>query len=143
MLRALHEGVIRTPADLPLERRLASIHARVGELIDSYRPDALAVEALYFGVNVRTAFAVGQARGVALLAAGQRGVPSRSYTPQQVKGAVCGTGRAGKDQVGRMVARLLGLPATPLADHASDALAVAICALNRAPFERALAGVGS
>jgi crossover junction endodeoxyribonuclease RuvC len=89
---------------------------------------------------VRTAFAVGQARGVVLLAAGQRGVPSRSYTPQQVKGAVCGNGRAEKDQVGRMVARLLGLRVAPSADHASDALAVAICELNRAPLSRALAG---
>ena len=69
----------------------------------------MAIEELYFGANVRTAFAVGQARGVVLLAAGQRGVPSRSYTPQQVKGAVCGNGRADKDQVARMVARLLGL----------------------------------
>jgi crossover junction endodeoxyribonuclease RuvC len=139
-LRALDEGVIRTAAGVPLERRLASIHAAVGELIDRFRPAALAIEELYFGVNVRTAFAVGQARGVVLLAAGQRGVPSRSYTPQQVKGAVCGNGRAEKDQVGRMVARLLGLRVAPSADHASDALAVAICELNRAPLSRALAG---
>ena len=87
-----------------LERRLAEIHARIGELLDEYRPEAVAIEELYFGANVQTAFAVGQARGVVLLAAGQRGVPSRSYTPQQVKGAVCGHGRAGKDQVARMVA---------------------------------------
>ena len=79
----------------------------------------MAIEELYFGANVRTAFAVGQARGVVLLAAGQRGVASRSYTPQQVKSAVCGSGRADKGQVGRMVARLLGLasacrrPTTP------------------------------
>ena len=138
-LRALDEGVIRTVAGVPLERRLASIHAAVGELIDRFRPEALAIEELYFGVNVRTAFAVGQARGVVLLAAGQRGVPSRSYTPQQVKGAVCGSGRADKTQVGRMVARLLGLKVAPAADHASDALAVAICELNRAPLSRALA----
>ena len=103
-LRAIEDGVIQTSAGTPLERRLADIHARVGELLDSYSPDAMAIEELYFGANVRTAFAVGQARGVVLLAAGQRGIPSRSYTPQQVKGAVCGHGRAGKDQVGRMVA---------------------------------------
>ncbi|HEY6398702.1 MAG TPA: crossover junction endodeoxyribonuclease RuvC, partial [Solirubrobacteraceae bacterium] len=99
-------------------------------------------EELYFGANVRTAFAVGQARGVVLLAAGQRGVPSQSYTPQQVKGAVCGNGRADKSQVGRMVARLLGLPAPPVPDHAADALAVAICALNRAPLASALREAG-
>jgi crossover junction endodeoxyribonuclease RuvC len=101
----------------------------------------MAIEELYFGANVRTAFAVGQARGVVLLAAGQRGVASRAYTPQQVKGAVCGNGRAAKDQVARMVARLLGLAAAPLPDHTTDALAVAICDLNRAPLARAMAAV--
>jgi crossover junction endodeoxyribonuclease RuvC len=139
-LRALADGVIRTPAGVPLERRLAAIHARATELLEAYSPDAVAIEELYFGANARTAFAVGQARGVVLLAAGQRGVPSHSYTPQQVKGAVCGHGRAGKDQVGRMVARLLGLPTPPAPDHAADALAVAICAVNRAPLARAVSG---
>jgi crossover junction endodeoxyribonuclease RuvC len=138
-LLALADGVIRTSAGVLLERRLADIHARVGELLDVHAPDALAVEELYFGANARTAFAVGQARGVILLAAGQRGVPSRSYTPQQVKAAVCGHGRASKEQVARMVARLLGLPAPPAPDHAADALAVAICELNRSPLQRALA----
>ena len=139
-LRALAEGVIQTSAGTPLERRLADIHARVGDLLDRHGADAIAIEELYFGANVRTAFAVGQARGVVLLAAGQRGIPSRSYTPQQVKGAVCGHGRAGKDQVGRMVAWMLGLPAAPSPDHAADALAVAICDLNRAPLAGALTG---
>ena len=140
-LHAVAEGVIRTRAGSPAERRLADIHARVGELIDAHRPAAVAIEELYFGANVQTAFAVGQARGVVLLAAGQRGVPSRSYTPQQVKAAVCGNGRADKEQVGRMVARLLGLGAVPTPDHAADALAVAICDLNRAPLARAVAAV--
>jgi crossover junction endodeoxyribonuclease RuvC len=138
-LRALEQGVIQTRPGIPLERRLADIHAAVGELLDRHRPDALAIEELYFGTNARTAFAVGQARGVVLLAAGQRGIESRSYTPQQVKGAVCGHGRADKDQVGRMVARLLGLAAPPASDHAADALAVAICECNRAPLARAVA----
>jgi crossover junction endodeoxyribonuclease RuvC len=142
-LCSLDDGVIQTHAGTPLERRLADIHARVGELLDSHRPDALAIEELYFGANVRTAFAVGQARGVVLLAAGQRGVPSRSYTPQQVKAAVCGHGRAGKDQVGRMVVRMLGLEAPPHPDHVADALAVAICDLNRAPLAGALASAGA
>jgi crossover junction endodeoxyribonuclease RuvC len=142
-LEPLETGVISTRPGVPLERRLADIHARVGELLDRYRPAGLAVEELYFGVNVRTAFAVGQARGVVLLAAGQRGIPARSYTPQQVKGAVCGNGRAAKDQVGRMVARLLGLAAVPTPDHAADALAVAICDLNRAPLARAVQAVGA
>lgn len=138
-LRALEDGVIATRPGVPLERRLADIHARVGDLLDTFAPDAIAIEELYFGANVRTAFAVGQARGVVLLAAGQRAVPSRSYTPQQVKSAVCGHGRAGKDQVGRMVARLLGLAVVPTPDHAADALAVAICDVNRAPLAQAVA----
>ena len=142
-LRMLDHGVIATPAGIALERRLADIHAALGELLDRYRPDALAVEELYFGANVRTAFAVGQARGVVLLAAGQRSIPSRSYTPQQVKAAVCGHGRAAKDQVGRMVARMLGLPSVPTPDHAADALAVAVCDINRAPLANALAAASA
>jgi crossover junction endodeoxyribonuclease RuvC len=142
-LCALEDGVIHTSPQEPLELRLAAIHARVGELLDQHSPDAIAIEELYFGANARTAFAVGQARGVVLLAAGQRQVPSRSYTPQQVKGAVCGHGRAGKDQVGRMVARMLGLETPPMPDHAADALAVAICDLNRAPLARALAAAST
>jgi crossover junction endodeoxyribonuclease RuvC len=141
-LRALAEGVIKTRTGVPLERRLAAIHAAVEELLQRHDPDAIAVEELYFGSNVRTAFAVGQARGVVLLAAGQRGLPVRSYTPQQVKGAVCGHGRAGKEQVGRMVGRLLALTTPPSADHAADALAVAICDLNRAPLAHAVALAG-
>jgi crossover junction endodeoxyribonuclease RuvC len=137
-LRAVAHGVIQTPAGVPLERRLAAIHARIGELLDLHQADAIAIEELYFGANVRTAFAVGQARGVVLLAAGQRGIPARSYTPQQVKGAVCGHGRAAKDQVARMVARLLGMAEAPSAEHSADALAVAICDLNRAPLARAI-----
>src|SRR5262249_28064888 len=89
----------RTRAAGPQERRLADIPAAVVALLRDHRPDAVALEELYFGANVRTAFAVGHARGVAVLAAGQRGLPCASYTPQQVKAAVCGNGRAGKDQV--------------------------------------------
>jgi crossover junction endodeoxyribonuclease RuvC len=137
-LRALDGGVIATAAGVPLEQRLLQISRRIGELMDLHSPDAMAIEELYFGANARSAFAVGQARGVVLLAAGERGVPARSYTPQQVKAAVCGSGRAGKDQVARMVAQLLRLAAAPEPDHASDALAVAICDANRAPLARAV-----
>jgi crossover junction endodeoxyribonuclease RuvC len=138
-LRALAHGVIQTRAGVPLELRLTDIHERVGELLEQHQPEAIAIEELYFGANARTAFAVGQARGVVLLAAGQRGVPAHSYTPQQVKGAVCGHGRADKQQVATMVARLLTLDAPPASDHAADALAVAICQCNRAPLARAVA----
>jgi crossover junction endodeoxyribonuclease RuvC len=139
----LDHGVITTRAGVALERRLAEIHAGVTELLSRHHVDAVAVEELYFGANARSAFAVGQARGVVLLAAGQAGVPVRSYTPQQVKQAVCGSGRAEKGQVGRMVARLLGLPAVPTPDHAADALAVAIADLNCAPLMRAVAVAGA
>ena len=137
---ALDGGVIETPAGLAAERRLADIHAGIDALLAEHEPDAVALEELYFGANARSAFAVGQARGVVMLAAGQRGTPCVGYTPQQVKGAVCGSGRAGKEQVARMVGALLGLPGPPSPDHAADALAVAVCHLNRAPLAAALAG---
>jgi crossover junction endodeoxyribonuclease RuvC len=141
-LLALDGGVIATSAQDALELRLAELHAALQELLDEHRPDAVALEQLYFGQNVRTAFAVGQARGVALLAAGQRGLPCASYTPQQVKGAVCGSGRAAKEQVARMVQTLLGLEREPRPDHAADALAVALCHANCAPLASALARAG-
>jgi crossover junction endodeoxyribonuclease RuvC len=141
-LIALDGGVIETAAAVPPERRLTSIHAAIDALLLEHAPDAVALEELYFGQNARTAFAVGHGRGVMMLAAGQRGIACASYTPQQVKGAVCGSGRASKDQVARMVMALLGLLEEPRPDHAADALAVAVCHANRAPLSRALAAVG-
>lgn len=140
-LVALDGGVIETLAGAPQERRLADIHAAVDALLAEHEPDAVALEELYFGQNVKTAFAVGHGRGAAMLAAGQRGIECTSYTPQQVKAAVCGNGRADKQQVARMVQTLLALPQAPTPDHASDALAVAMCHANRAPLSAALAGV--
>jgi crossover junction endodeoxyribonuclease RuvC len=136
---ALDGGVIGTSPAEALERRLAAIHARVGELIAQHEPAALAVEQIYFGQNAGSAFAVGQARGVVLLAAGVAGVPCFSYTPQAIKQAVCGSGGADKAQVQRMVGALLDLPEPPTPDHAADALAVAICHANAAPFAAAAA----
>ena len=138
-LAALDGGVIRTGAAEAPERRLATIHERVCALLDEHRPEALALEEIYFGANVRSALAVGQARGAALLAAGQRGIPCCSYTPQQVKGAVCGSGRADKQQVQRMVQALLSLDEPPRPDHAADALAVAVCHAGFAPLRSATA----
>ena len=137
-LAALDGGVIETRAGAPLERRLADIHARVSDLIVEHRPVALAIEDLYFGRNAHSAFAVGQARGVVLLAAGIHGVPCFSYTPQAVKQAVCGTGSAPKDQVQRMVGAVLSLAEPPQPDQAADALAVAFCHANGAPLKAAL-----
>jgi len=137
-LAALDGGVIGTRAGERLERRLAKIHAQVSDLIAEHRPTALAVEDIFFGQNARTAFAVGQARGAVLLSAGAAGVPCFSYTPQAVKQAVCGSGRAEKGQVQRMVGSLLALAAAPEEDHAADALAVAICHANRSSHRSAL-----
>jgi crossover junction endodeoxyribonuclease RuvC len=131
VLTARGGGVISTKPHLPLERRLAAISSCLHELIAEHQPAALAIEEIFFGRNVRTAFAVGQARGAVLAAAGAGGIPCFAYTPQAVKLAVCGSGRAGKAQVQRMVAALLSLEAPPASDHAADALAVAICHANR------------
>ncbi|MDA8069648.1 MAG: crossover junction endodeoxyribonuclease RuvC [Actinomycetota bacterium] len=138
-VRALDFGVIETAASATPEARLSSIHARLCELLGGLEVDMLAVEDLYFGANVVSAMAVGQARGVVLLGAAQHGVPVLVYTPQQVKAAVCGSGRAGKQQVARMAGLLLGLAGPPRPDHAADALAVALCGVNRAPLAAAIA----
>jgi crossover junction endodeoxyribonuclease RuvC len=124
---AIDGGVIEAPAGEPTEGRLAKIHRQLVELIAWHEPQALALEDIYFGKNVRSAMAVGQASGVAMLAASQHGVRCFAYTPQAIKMAVCGSGAAGKRQVQRMVGTLLGLPEPPAPDHAADALAVAIC----------------
>ncbi len=139
---ALDGGVVRTTPGTEEAVRLTTIHARVGALMDEYDPAAVALEDIYFGANAGSAFAIGQARGVIMLAAGERGIPCRSYTPQQVKSAVCGSGRAAKEQVQRMVQGLLALADPPRPDHAADALAVAICHLNAAPLVAALARAG-
>ena len=133
---ALDGGVIETAPELPVEERLSCIHDSLAQLVDWHEPKALALEDLFFGRNVGSALAVGQARGVAMLAAAQAGIPCFDYTPQAVKKSVCGSGSADKGQVQRMVATLLGLPEPPSPDHAADAFAVAIChaagAANRA-----------
>lgn len=141
-LLALDGGVIETPAEHARERRLAQIHGEIEQLIATHEPDAMALEELYFGQNVRTAFAVGHARGAVMLAAGQHDLPCTGYTPQAVKSAVCGNGRADKEQVMRMVMALLALEHEPHPDHAADALAVAICHANCAPLSHALARAG-
>lgn len=124
---ALDGGVVETTPEQPMERRLERIHGTLAELIAWHEPRAMAIEEVYFGRNVRSAMAVGQATGVAMLAASQRGVVCFAYTPQAIKMAVCGSGAADKRQVQRMVGTLLGLPTPPTPDHAADALAVAIC----------------
>ena len=113
--------------------RLLAIQDHLAELLDLHRPSLMAVERLFFSRNVQTAFAVGQARGVVLVAAARAGVPVREATPSEVKLAVSGDGRADKEQVGRMVQLVLGMERVPTPDDAADALAVAIWAANVAP----------
>jgi crossover junction endodeoxyribonuclease RuvC len=140
---ALDGGVIETAPELPTEERLARIHESLGQLIDWHEPRGLALEDLFFGRNVGSALAVGQARGVIMLAAAQKGIPCFDYTPQAVKKAVCGSGSADKGQVQRMVGTLLGLPEPPSPDHAADAFAVAICHAGGAATELGRAAVGT
>jgi crossover junction endodeoxyribonuclease RuvC len=129
-LRALDYGVMETAAGLPLEKRLEKIFGEMNELLAKHQPSATAVESLFFNANVRTALAVGQARGVTLLACAQAGCEVYEYTPQQIKQGVVGYGKATKEQVMEMVRVLLALPAAVRSDHAADALGVAICHAN-------------
>ena len=142
-MSAVDGGVIEASSELEPADRLARIHSALRELIGWHEPTALALEDLYFGKNVRSALGVGQARGVVMLAAAERGIPCFDYTPQAVKKAVCGSGSAAKPQVQRMVGTLLHLPEPPASDHAADALAVAICHASHAPTTAALAGAAS
>jgi crossover junction endodeoxyribonuclease RuvC len=119
--------------------RLAALAARLRQVLAVHRPDALAIERLFFNANVRTAMTVGQASGVVLLLAAEHGLEVSAYTPPQVKQAVTGSGSAPKEQVGYMVKTLLGLAAVPAPADTADALAVALCHLNHA----GLAGLGA
>lgn len=133
---ALAHGTIKTSPRTAEELRLAEIHDVIAGVFDEHAVDALAMEDVFFGRNTSSALAVGQARGVSLALAGTRGIECHSYTPQHVKQAVVGRGRADKAQVLAMVTALLGV--TPGSDHAADALAIALCHLQRAPLSAAL-----
>jgi crossover junction endodeoxyribonuclease RuvC len=141
-LRAVEYGCAETSADSPLPERLLTIHRLITDLIALHQPALIGVERLFFSRNAQTAFAVGQARGVVLLAAAERKVAVRDATPNEVKVAVTGYGAADKDQVQRMVRTVLGMGEVPAPDDAADALAVAICIANRERAgERLNAGV--
>lgn len=127
--RALTAGVVRTAADAPVPERLAVLHAELARIVADVRPDAVAVERVFFNVNVRTAMGVGQAAGVAMLAAAQAAVVVREYTPTRVKSVVTGSGTADKAQVAYMVRTHLRLAETPSPPDAADALALALCHL--------------
>lgn len=120
-------GSIQTEANSDPSLRLKQIYEAIDQLIDKYKPEAVAIEKLFFNRNVTTAIAVGQARGVLMLAAAQRDITVAEYTPLQVKQAVVGYGRAEKHQVQDMVKMMLNLKQVPKPDDVADALAIAIC----------------
>ena len=143
-LRAVDYGCVTTSPDMALPERLRHIHSMVAELIETHHPDLVAVERLFFSRNAQSAFGVGQARGVVLLAAAQAGIPVREATPNEVKIGVTGYGNADKGQVARMVTVILQLPEVPTPDDTADALATAISVANaERPGDRVNTGTGA
>lgn len=134
-LVAVKYGVILTPKDASAPARLEMIYNELCELLNQYKPETAAVEKLFFSRNVTTALAVGQARGVVMLALQKAGIETFEYTPKEVKNAVAGYGGADKRQVQEMVRALLQLDAIPRPDDAADALAIAITHLNTARYD--------
>ncbi|MEA4882085.1 MAG: crossover junction endodeoxyribonuclease RuvC [Clostridia bacterium] len=133
-LECIGMGCVLTKAGTPLPERLESIFDQLSAIIADEKPDCAAVEKLFFNTNATSALAVGHARGVALLACQRAGLPVAEYTPLQVKLAVAGFGRADKKQIQSMVKLLMSLPEEPKPDDAADALAIAICHINTAPY---------
>lgn len=133
---ALDVDVIRTPADMALERRLLEVHRAAVQWLDTHRPDVVAIERVFAQRQVSTAMGTAQAAGVIALAAAERDLPVGFYTPSEVKAAVTGSGRADKAQVTAMVTRILGMQTPPKPADAADALALAICHCWRGPVNR-------
>ena len=134
-------GAISSPASTAFPERLLKIHARLSAVLAECRPDCVAIESVFYSVNVRSALKLGHARGVAMLAAVEAGLPVMEYSPAEIKRAVVGYGRADKPQVQQMVKLLLRLPSVPTPHDAADALAVAICHLHSQVPARAVGAV--
>ncbi len=126
-LKTRNYGCIETSTELKVEERLSLIHRELLKIIEKNKPESMAIEELFFNTNAKTAFTVGQARGVVLLTAAEKKLKVSIYTPLQVKIAVTGYGRAEKDQVGKMVKTILKLDSVPRPDDTADALAIAVC----------------
>jgi crossover junction endodeoxyribonuclease RuvC len=140
-IRLVDAGTVRTPSNEDDAQRLQALHAALRQLIAEHRPARIGIERLFFQRNVQTAMTVGQARGVALLAAADAQVPIDEPTPNEVKQQVCGNGAADKAQVAAMVERLLGVSLAGVPDDATDALAIAIgCAYRAAAEPKAVVG---
>lgn len=140
-LRHIAHGVIRSKQTRPMHERLAQIHEAAVKLIETYRPDAVAIERLYFKQNVTTGIQVAQARGVLLLAAAQNNCPVGEFSPTEMKTALTGYGRAEKQQLQEMVKMLLNLDKTPRPDDAADALALAICQIQTGMVQKRIEGM--
>lgn len=139
--RAVSMGCIRTPVDDDLPERLVALRDEIVSLLDEFHPDVVAVERVFFQVNVRTAMSVGQASGLALCEAAAAGCEVTQYTPNQIKDAVAGYGSANKEQIKKMVQARLKLSRPPTPADAADAAAVALCHLAMAPMQRHVARV--
>lgn len=135
-LSAVDFGVISTPAKMPMPERLQKIYVELTALIAEHRPDAAAIEQIFFSKNVTTGITVAQARGVQLLALANANLPIREYKPNEIKQAIAGYGSASKSQMQQMIAALLNLDEIPRPDDAADALAVAVTDINSGHYER-------
>jgi crossover junction endodeoxyribonuclease RuvC len=138
-LEMLEYGAITTPSTMPLPQRLLKIYAELNLLLERWHPGEVAIEELFFNKNTTTAIAVGQARGVALLAAATHKLSLFEYTPLQVKQALVGYGRATKDQIQQMIQVTFDLDFIPQPDDAADALAIAVCHLRSRLYQQRLA----
>jgi crossover junction endodeoxyribonuclease RuvC len=138
-LTLVEYGTVSTSPDMALPQRLQTIYRELGEILVRHQPHVVAVERLFFNKNARSAMAVGQARGVVLLAVADAGLALHEYTPLEVKSSVCGYGRASKEQIQKLVQLLLGLDFVPQPDDAADALAVAICHIHSSRLEALVA----
>lgn len=132
--KLIEYGCIRTPSGRPLVERLKRIYEGLQEVISAHHPDQAAVEETFYGKNARAALTMGHARGVALLAVAQAGIPLAEYAPREVKQSVVGSGGASKEQIQFMVRAMLGLPRPPEPEDAADAVAVALCHANRSAW---------
>ena len=128
--KLIEYGTITTPADMEMAHRLLLISQNLSKLIQVFKPDAVAIEQIFFHKNAKTVITVAQARGVAMLAAAREGIAIGEYTPLQIKQSVVGYGKADKKQVQIMVQKILTIPEIPRPDDAADALAVAICHIH-------------
>ena len=134
MIVAAGCDVISVDARLPLAERLVQIHLQIAEVIAKYQPDVAAVESIFYGKNIQSAFTLGHARGVILLALAQAGVQIKEYSPREIKKSVVGNGSANKEQVQYMVQKILKLSEQPRNHDAADALAAALCYFNKEKF---------